>query len=668
MSSSEMKVCPYCGEEIRAVAIRCKHCQMMLDGSGQAAGGTAPGGGAGNTGQGATDDYGSGASFGAGARRLKPGAVLGSGRYELKELLGKGGMGEVFLAEHRYTGQRVALKAVWQNLMDSEGPRKRFLQEGRVLAQLQHPNIVGLTDFFEEDGRFFLVMEYVEGETLSAYLKATMDGGSRVAIVEAKRILDGVLSGLSHAHAQRPYVVHRDIKPSNVMLAKDGRVVLMDFGIAKVAEGEKITRTAGVVGTYEYMSPEQVSGHGISPATDVYAVGILAYELLTGDVPFPQRDESGFDAMEGHKNWRPSPAQAARGDCPAALSGWVDRALAKSPEARYRDAAAMLAALRRGGEPLPAGVSGGTREWMGGTQPGAVPVLPPNRAVAVSSRGRRRGWAVGSLLAVGVVAALVYLFSDPADEGTRSSAHNVGNVGTTPVAAQPSSIADEGAAARSRELEAQAKAAEESKRAADALKAAEAAKEKEAKATQERDAAEAAAREAQERAALDRQRADDLARKAAEAQEATERLRRKESELRQAEAAAAARRIQEEAERRKRAKPCTQEALNCPSGHYTASSSEEAQKAIRSIRKNGDYTESLCLAKWALGRGFRRDALAEGRIHYENSLSWESLGCPDAACESVAESLTVRPKSGGGFDVTCRHCRRLRCSSCPFCP
>jgi serine/threonine protein kinase len=330
MSTSETKLCPFCGEEIKAIAVRCKHCHATLDSSGTHSGAASPLGPR-------TPDPGPRLQG-----TLAVGQVIGAGRFELKKLLGTGGMGEVYLAEHQYTGQNVAIKAVWPNLMGEQNARARFLQEGRTLGGLKHSNIVGLQDFFEEGGRFFLVMEYIEGVTLDAMLRHKREKSALLEINGVVRILTGVLEALAHAHGQTPAVVHRDIKPSNVMQGKDGRVVLMDFGIAKVIGGEKLTRTRGVVGTYEYMSPEQVQGSEITPAADVYAVGIMAFEMLTGRVPFPQKTDSGMDAMRGHVELPVPDVRSLRPDCPEWLANLVARALAKRPQERYANAGGML--------------------------------------------------------------------------------------------------------------------------------------------------------------------------------------------------------------------------------------------------------------------------------------------------------------------------------------
>jgi serine/threonine protein kinase len=326
--TEETKRCPYCGEVILAIAIRCKHCSMMLDGSNVAA----PGGGAG----------------GATPLPNQPAWAMGSQiatgtkirEYRFEALLGKGGMGEVYRATHEFTQQTVAIKVLYTELVRNESSSRRFVEEGRVMAGLSHPNIVQFVNFFEECDRYFLVMEFVDGETLDDLLERRP-----LSLKEALGIAKGVLAALDYAHALAQPVIHRDIKPANIMLSNDGRVVVADFGIAKAVGRERLTRTQGVVGTYEYMSPEQVRGEEVSPATDIYAFGITLYKMLTGVVPFPQQSDTGIDCMNAHLS-SPVPSIAEfREGLPAWLQPLLGRALAKSVTERFSRANDMKQAL-----------------------------------------------------------------------------------------------------------------------------------------------------------------------------------------------------------------------------------------------------------------------------------------------------------------------------------
>ena len=250
-------------------------------------------------------------------------------------------MGEVYLAEDTNIHRQAALKVVAPELMRDEMVRKRFKEEARVMAKLKHPNIVALYAFFEEGGRFFLAMEYVDGPTLEHLLEErTME------ISEAVEIAAAVLDALQYAHSRPQPVVHRDIKPSNIMLGKDGQVVVMDFGIAKALGREKLTRTRGIVGTYEYMSPEQIQGEEVSSSADIYAFGVTFYKMLTGVVPFPQKSESGIECMNAHLKIPPPPLEEYREGVPSWLQTVPAQAMAKEPGQRFPSAAAMAAALR----------------------------------------------------------------------------------------------------------------------------------------------------------------------------------------------------------------------------------------------------------------------------------------------------------------------------------
>jgi len=263
--------------------------------------------------------------------------------YLFIKILGKGGMGEVYLAQHRFTEQHVAIKVLFRNLMRDEQGAQRFVEEARTMAGLRHPNIVQFINFFEELKTYFLVMEYVDGTTLDRALRK-----GPMPLAEALRIGKGVLAGLEYAYGRPEQVIHRDIKPSNIMLATDDRILIADFGIAKAVGRERLIETRGIIGTVEYMAPEQVKGEAVSPATDIYAFGITLYKMLAGVVPFRQQTDSGIDCMNAHLREPPPDIRALREEIPGWLEQVVGRALAKRPMDRYSSAGEMREALEQG--------------------------------------------------------------------------------------------------------------------------------------------------------------------------------------------------------------------------------------------------------------------------------------------------------------------------------
>ena len=320
----ETKRCPLCGEQILGIAVKCRYCGSMLDRG---------------TPEGTPDPSGAAASWWQMAGPLESGTVVRE--YRIKRMLGQGGMGEVYLADQTTTGRQVAMKVVAPELMRDEGVRRRFMEEARVMAALEHPNIVTLHTFFEEGGRFFLVMKYIDGESL----EDRVEREGPLSVDDAVRVSKAVLLALEYAHSRPQAVIHRDIKPANILLSKDDSVVVMDLGIAKAVGREQLTRTAGIVGTYEYMSPEQIMGGEVGPVTDIYCFGITLYKMLTGVVPFPQQTDTGIDCMDGHRHNAVLPLVEFRDGLPDWLQSVVEKALAKDPAARFSSAAAMSAEL-----------------------------------------------------------------------------------------------------------------------------------------------------------------------------------------------------------------------------------------------------------------------------------------------------------------------------------
>src|SRR3954466_14593951 len=253
------------------------------------------------------------------------------GRYRIDAVLGTGGMGRVYRAEHTKIGKSVAIKVLHADLGRNREASQRFQREAIASGRLDHPNIVGVSDFgVLDDGACYLVMEVLEGESLGDRLARD----HRIHWVEAIDILRGVLSGLRHAHERG--VVHRDIKPDNIYLAhKDGDMVIkiLDFGIAKLyagnADDPASTRAGLTVGTPAYLSPEQAVGGAITPASDLYSATVVLYEMLAGRAPFEDKDPLAM--LGAHVGRRPPRLAliAPEVEIPHALEAIIDRGLMK---------------------------------------------------------------------------------------------------------------------------------------------------------------------------------------------------------------------------------------------------------------------------------------------------------------------------------------------------
>lgn len=286
---------------------------------------------------------------------IQPGAVLG--QYQILERIGRGGMALVFRAYHPALDRHVAIKVLPDFYAEDDNYRMRFQQEARSVARLKHPNVLEVFDFGYEQGVAYLVLELVEGGTLSDRLGAPM------GLDEVVRILGQVAGALDYAHAQG--VVHRDVKPSNILIHTDGTAVLADFGLAKLAGAiGRLTGSGTVMGTPEYISPEQAADGVVGPASDLYSLAIVAYEMLTGRVPFVA--DTPAATLLSHVTKEMPATRELRGELSAHVEAVLRRGLAKRPEDRYPSAAAFVSAL------TPAA-------WPGNGYPDMYSVLPSTR-------------------------------------------------------------------------------------------------------------------------------------------------------------------------------------------------------------------------------------------------------------------------------------------------
>ena len=352
-----------------------------------------------------------------------------AGRYEIREMIGRGGMAEVHLGYDRRLSRIIAIKLLRSDIAGDPTFQARFRREAQSAAALNHPSIVSVYDSGEEqvttpNGAVrsvpYIVMEYVEGHTVREFLGE----GEAVPIPEAVEIVTGVLDALEYSH--RAGIIHRDIKPGNIMLTSTGAVKVMDFGIARAVEDSAatVTQTHAVVGTAQYLSPEQARGEVVDARSDLYSTGCLLYELLTGKPPFT--GDSAVAIAYQHVREIPRPPSAVAADVPESLDRVVLKALAKNRDDRYQDASHMradLLAAARGlsvsapsaeswSAPAPA-MAAGSPSPAPAPAPPAPPAppmarrtrTPPAAAESEGSRGSSRRWGVWVLLILVLIAA-----------------------------------------------------------------------------------------------------------------------------------------------------------------------------------------------------------------------------------------------------------------------
>jgi eukaryotic-like serine/threonine-protein kinase len=334
-------------------------------------------------------------------------------RYTLDRKIGSGGMADVWLADDTELDRKVAIKILHDKYAQDSEFVQRFQREAQAAAGLQHPNVVGIFDRGAFDGTYFIAMEYVDGPSLKDLVKGGM------APKEAIDFTRQILSAARFAH--RKGIVHRDLKPQNVLIDDEGRARVADFGIARAGENSDITATGSVMGTAQYISPEQAQGKDTTPRSDIYSIGVVLYEMLTGRVPF--EGESAVAVALKQVSEAPRRPSAINPNVPPALDAVVMRALAKDPEARFKDADAFLKALdaaeKAPDKPRPedtAAFAAVTPEGVADTG-GEEPPYGEEEEWERERRRRRLRWIIVALLAAGVAALVAFALTRPSHVG-----------------------------------------------------------------------------------------------------------------------------------------------------------------------------------------------------------------------------------------------------------
>jgi eukaryotic-like serine/threonine-protein kinase len=332
-------------------------------------------------------------------------------RYRILNRIGSGGMADVYLAEDTHLGRQVALKVLHRRFAQDQEFVERFRREAKSVAGLSHPNVVGVFDRGDHEGTYYIAMEHLPGRTLKEIVEAEAPLAQERAIDLGEQILQG--AGYAHRHG----VIHRDFKPHNVIVDQDGRAKVTDFGIARAGASE-MTETGSIMGTAQYLSPEQAQGHAVAAASDLYSIGVMLYEMLAGRLPF--EGESAVSVALKHLSEPPPPLSQFRPDVHPALEAVVMAALAKDPAQRWQSAEELAQGLEAARSQIEAGIDGA--EGLAAVAPVALPAPPPETIPAANGDGaappvagpprrrrRRWPWFTLGLLALALAGFLLYL-------------------------------------------------------------------------------------------------------------------------------------------------------------------------------------------------------------------------------------------------------------------
>jgi TolB-like protein len=322
------------------------------------------------------------------------------GRYQILAKLGEGGMGTVWKAQDQLLGRTVALKLISDRLLDSEQARERFLREARAASKLEHPGIATVFDTGQDDGLSYIAFQYIDGETLAEKLRA-----GPLALGEAVRIAIGAAEALAHAHGRG--VLHRDVTSGNLMVAADGRAVIVDFGLALPERGAHLTTTGTAVGTASYLAPEVVMGRPADERSDLYSFGVVLYQMVTGRLPFESGPAEAVLFRAVHE--AAAPPSALRQEIPRALDGIILRLLEKEPEDRYASARELVSELERLQRSGVLAEESATPEAGAAGWPGRIGRIATELPRAVRRTARRVGRLRLGVATVAAIAVVVFV-------------------------------------------------------------------------------------------------------------------------------------------------------------------------------------------------------------------------------------------------------------------